>query len=87
MFSSKYGIASLILGICSILLYSTILGGLALGIIGLCLGITAVKKAKAEGSSKGIAIAGIVCSSIGLAISAVMFTYALELIIFFCSAN
>ena len=77
------GITSLVLGICSILLCSYYFVGLALGIIGLCLGISSLKKAKAVGISNGLSIAGIVCSSVGLAINAFIVLWALFMIIIF----
>ena len=74
------GIVSLILGNCSILLCSYYFIGLVLGIIGLCLGISSLKKAKAAGMSNGLSIAGIVCSSVGLAINAFIVLWALTMI-------
>ena len=79
--SKGNGIVSLILGNCSILLCSYYFVGLALGIIGLCLGISSLKKTKAVGMSNGMAIAGIVCSSVGLAINAFIVLWALTMII------
>jgi uncharacterized membrane protein YvbJ len=77
------GTVSLILGICSILLCSYYFVGLVLGIIGLCLGISSLKKTKAVGMSNGMAIAGIVCSSVGLAINAFIVLWVLFMIIVF----
>ena len=75
------GIASLVLGICSILLVGSYVVGLVLGIVGLCLGVSSIKKAKAVGRSNGIAVAGIVCSSVGLAICAFIVLWALVLLV------
>lgn len=62
-------IASLVLGILGLVL-GVLTGGLLgviLGLIGLILGIIAVRKA----ASKGVAIAGIVCSAIALIVGAI----------------
>lgn len=59
-------IASMVLGILSIL---TTCVGIILGIIGLILGIVALNQIKQSGQSgRGMAIAGIICSSAGLVI-------------------
>jgi len=55
-----FAITSLVLGICSVV-FTCIYGGLPLGILGLIFGILARKSSK-----KGMAIAGIILSSVGL---------------------
>ena len=55
--------------------------GKGLGIVGLCLGVSSIKKAKAVGRSNGMAVAGIVCSSVGLAICAFIVLWALVLLV------
>lgn len=62
-------IASLILGILGLILSCipcTWSLGMILVIVGLILGIIGLKKSKTTGSGKGAAIAGIICSAIGL---------------------
>ncbi|KAB2951511.1 DUF4190 domain-containing protein [Heliorestis acidaminivorans] len=71
-------IASLVLGIFSILSAILVSIGLILGVVGLILGILGLQEIKRlEQKGKNIAIAGIVCSSIGalLPILAVIFAY------------
>lgn len=67
-------ITSLILGILSFLSGWVILGGI-LGIVGLVLGIVALRKTKTGGGGKGLAITGIVFSSLGILISLVMLVF------------
>lgn len=75
-----YGIASLVLGICSIPLYVSPFIGLIVGIIGLCLGISSSKSAKSVGRSNGMATAGIACSAVGLAISGFIIMWAITIL-------
>ncbi|MBF0807888.1 DUF4190 domain-containing protein [Rothia nasimurium] len=67
-------ITSLILGILSFLGGWVILGGI-LGIVGLVLGIVALRKTKTGGGGKGLAITGIVFSSLGILISLAMLVF------------
>ncbi|MGV3149717.1 DUF4190 domain-containing protein [Rothia sp. 11273D007AR] len=67
-------ITSLILGILSFLSGWVVLGGI-LGIVGLVLGIVALRKTKTGGGGKGLAITGIVFSSLGILISLAMLVF------------
>lgn len=67
-------ITSMILGILSFLGGWVILGGI-LGIVGLVLGIVALRKTKTGGGGKGLAITGIVFSSLGILISLAMLVF------------
>ncbi len=74
------GIASLVLGIVGLVfcwIPCLLWWSLALMIPGLILGIVGVKKAKLIGKGKGLAIAGLVCNIIGLAISIIWIVLAL----------
>lgn len=60
--TNKFAIASLVLGICSILFFCTLIGPIALGCLGILFAILSKKKGcKMEGS----AIAGIITSALG----------------------
>lgn len=65
--TSGQAIASMVLGIVSLVIWYV---GIVTGIIGLSLGAVAIKKCKPNGPLKGrgMAIAGIVCSTIALAL-------------------
>lgn len=63
-------IASLVLGILAFIAGWTVFGG-ALGLVGLVLGIIALRNVKHGGGGKGLAIAGIILSALGL-ISAII---------------
>ena len=67
------GIASLILGICSIV-FSIILIGFLHGIVGIILAIAALKK---KNYLHGMAKAGLICSIIGIIFSTLLFCLAL----------
>ena len=71
------GIASMVLGIISLLLFCT--GWLAIicAIIGTVLGGVSLKKAKNAGVKNGIATAGLVCSLVALGLAVVIYIYAL----------
>jgi len=62
-------IASMVLGIVSLILP---FAGLATAVVGLILGIIAMKKQKTVGASTGMAVAGMVCSIITLAINIIL---------------
>lgn len=65
--TNNKSIASLILGILSIVFFIQPLMGMTSGIIGLILGIFGVSEAKRfNQNGKKIAVAGVICSSIGL---------------------
>lgn len=59
-------VASLVLGILSLVFCLVPVLDLILAIVGLVLGIVGIKAATAKGSGKGLAIAGTVCSGVGL---------------------
>ena len=74
------GIASLVLGICSIVFTVFSAGCLAgisivLGIVGTILGAIDLKKKKETGLPNGITKAGLVCSVIGLCISIIALVF------------
>ncbi len=63
------GIASMILGILSIVgLCCTAVGGAPFSIAGLVTGIIGMKQAKESGLKNGMALAGVICSVISLAL-------------------
>ena len=66
--TSGLSVASMVLGIVSIVLFWAI--GFIFAIVGLILGSIAIKECEPRGNKKGggMAIAGVVCSSIGLLI-------------------
>ncbi len=70
-----FAIASMVVGICSIVFAWLPYLSLILGLVGLVLGIVSLAK---KMGGKGMAIAGVVCSSIG-------FLYWLDIILFFGS--
>ena len=65
-------VASLVLGIVSILLCLGFVAFLC-GVIGLILSIVAMNKAKAVGMKNGMAVAGLVCSCIGVGLMIMIF--------------
>lgn len=68
------GIASLILGVISIVASLIPIAGGILGIIGLILGIIGLRDiSRLKQNGKKIAIGGIVCSSLGILLSIVIF--------------
>ena len=71
------GIASFILGICAILFYDAPVIGLILGILGIVFGKSSLNGAKSVGQSNGLAIAGIVCSSIVVGFYVIVVAWAL----------
>lgn len=46
---------------------------LVLGIVGIVFGALGMKEAKATGTGKGLAVAGLVCGIVGTAVCAIMF--------------
>ena len=75
-----FGIASLVLGICAVLLYLSPFAGVASGVVGLVLGIVSINKAKRAGVKCGLAIAGVVCSIVGIVICAYVVMQAMLLV-------
>jgi hypothetical protein len=69
--SNGMGIASMILGICSIALTCVWFLGVPAGIVGLILGIISRSSAKTRNIPTAASTAGIICSSIGLALDLV----------------
>ncbi len=66
------GIASMVLGIISLVMLCFPSVSLICAIIGVALGGVGIAKAKAVGMSNGMAVAGLVCSCITLGIAAVL---------------
>lgn len=66
--SSSLAIASMVLGIVSIVLCAWYIIGLSCAIVGLVLGCVY----RAKGGTNGMSIAGIACSSVGLALGLLM---------------
>ena len=62
-------IASMVLGIISLVIP---FAGIATAVVGLILGVIAMKKQKAVGAPTGMALAGMVCSIITLAINIIL---------------
>lgn len=61
------GTAALVLGILAILTCWSVIGGLGLGVTGLVLGLIGRRRAKRhEATNGGIALAGAICSGIGV---------------------
>ena len=66
------GIAGMVLGIVSIVLFCAWYLSIPCGIVGLILSIIANNKAKVVGVKNSLALAGIICSAIGLAVCAIV---------------
>ena len=62
------GIAGMVLGIVSLVLWCYVYIGIPCAIVGVILSIIGMKKAKDVGMKNGMAVAGLVCSIIALAI-------------------
>ncbi len=60
------GIAGMVLGICSLVLWCFVYGAMAMAIVGAILSGVSISKAKAVGAKNGMAVAGLVCSIISL---------------------
>lgn len=69
-------VASLILGICSIVCWFCGLYGAIIGIVLGIIGIVMASKAKKAGNTEGIRTGGFVCSIVGLAGSGIAFVIA-----------
>jgi Domain of unknown function (DUF4190) len=70
-----FGIAALVLGIVSILLFPGL--GIILGLLGIIFGILGIRLAsKGEATNNGMAIAGVVLSAVGLALGALLIGFA-----------
>ena len=63
------GVASLVLGIVSLVLFCVYFFSIPAGIAGIITGCISVSKAKAVGAKSGMGVAGIVCSVIGMLIA------------------
>ena len=74
------GIASMVVGIISLVLFCTTWIAMACAIVGAVLGGIAVKKAKDVGMKNGMAVAGLVCSIIALAIAAIVWIWAVVVV-------
>lgn len=70
------GIASMVLGIVALVLFCTSWFAVACAIVGVILGGVSLKKAKDAGMKNGMAVAGIVCSVIALAIDIIIIVWA-----------
>jgi membrane-bound ClpP family serine protease len=72
-----YGLAALVLGIVSILLFPG--PGIILGLLGIIFGILGLRLiSKGEATNTGMAIAGIVLSAIGLTLGALVVGFAVK---------
>lgn len=70
------GIASMVLGIIALVLFCTSWFAVACAVVGVVLGGVGLKKAKDAGMKNGMAVAGIVCSVIALAIDIIIIIWA-----------
>ena len=71
-------ITAMVLGICSIV--TCCCPGIVLGIIGLIFGILSLQElpaGPAAGSARGMAVAGVICSAVGIAISFAYWAFAI----------
>ena len=71
--TNSMAIAGLVLGILSIPLFSCLFVFSILGLIFSCMGLSQIKKSNAQQSGRGLAIAGIVLSCLGLLMGVGMF--------------
>ena len=71
------GIASMIVGIISLALFCFWFICIPCGIVGIVLGIIAMSKAKAAGMKNGMALAGLICSSIALGLTVIYIVLAI----------
>ncbi len=72
------GIASMVLGIVALGLFCMSWVALTCALVGCILGGVALAKAKAAGVKNGMAVAGLVCSVIALALDAIVIIVAIE---------
>ena len=73
------GIAGLVLGICSLVLASSwVLGGIC-AVLAIVFSALAQTKARTVGRNNGMAIAGLICGGVGLAIAALLCIVSIEL--------
>jgi len=63
------GIASLVLGIVSLVFFCVFYLSIPAGIAGIVTGCVSISKAKSVGAKSGLGVAGIVCSAIGIVIA------------------
>ncbi|MBQ3215447.1 MAG: DUF4190 domain-containing protein [Oscillospiraceae bacterium] len=76
------GIAAMILGILSLVLWCYIWVSIPAGLVGLILGAIGIKKSKDAGMGNGMAVAGLVTSIVGIALWVLMFAIYGEEIMF-----
>ncbi len=81
-----FGIASMVLGIVSLVLFCVVYVAIPCAIVGIVLGAVSILKAKKVGASCGMGIAGLVCSIIALAILVAIFAFAGSVVGSFFSA-
>lgn len=70
-------IASLVLGIVAIVFCCAFYISIPCGVVGLILGIIGNNKSRQFGIKNGIAVAGIICSAVGLAVCVVFWLFAI----------
>ncbi len=75
------GIASLVLGICALVTCGLPFLGLILGMIGLICGKASLDCAKLVGQTHGLAIGGIICSSIAAGVSVIQVALFIMLVV------
>ncbi|MBQ3225858.1 MAG: DUF4190 domain-containing protein [Clostridia bacterium] len=69
------GIAAMVLGIVSLVFFCVVWLSIPCAIIGLILGVVAMNKAKVQGVKNAMAVAGLVCSCISLAVLVIWFIW------------
>ena len=69
------GVASMVLGIISLVLFCFWFISIPCALISLILGIVGLSKAKSAGMNNGMAVAGIVCSAIALVLMVMLFIF------------
>ena len=71
------GVASLVLGIVSLVMFCIWYLSLPCGIVGLILGVVSMNKAKSVGMRNGTAVGGLVCSCIALGLTILVYVLAI----------
>lgn len=74
------GIASMVLGIVALVFFCTSWFAIACALVGCILGAIGLKKAKDAGVKNGMAVAGLVCSVIALALDIIIIAAAAEFV-------
>lgn len=72
------GIASMVLGIIALVMFCTGWFAMICALVGVVLGGIALKKAKDAGMKNGMAVAGLVCSIVALAIDVMVYIWAVS---------